>query len=31
MILLVRKVKQWHSKSLNGLYLKAGGEDSFEA
>lgn len=30
MILLMRKVKQWLSKSLNGLYLKAGGRDSFE-
>lgn len=30
MILLMRKVKQWLSKSLNGLYLKAGGGDSFE-
>lgn len=30
MILLMRNVKQWLAKSLNGLYLKAGGGDSFE-
>lgn len=30
MILLMRKVKQWLSKSLNGLYLKAGGGNRFE-